>query len=149
MLEFAQKLDLAYGGHIEPILELSDLDFLDGDLSSGCELSAYEEGVRDRRRQDDACICITFVNYCVGTLTNLLVLCPISSAGEHLCVSQREDTDHLRCLSALAFSTASMWPPMRGKYLCILWLCAIGVSQEAVLDAVTQYWRDMTSWTCG
>ena len=40
MLELAEVLDLPYGGHVQAVFELSDLDLLDGDLPPGRYLPA-------------------------------------------------------------------------------------------------------------
>ena len=41
MLQFFQELHFSYGRHIESILELTDFDLFDGDLSTSGDLLAF------------------------------------------------------------------------------------------------------------
>ena len=40
MVQFAQVLDFAHGGHVKAVLKLAHLDLLDGNLATRRELSA-------------------------------------------------------------------------------------------------------------
>jgi hypothetical protein len=47
--ELAQKLDLADGRHVEPVLELTNLDLLYGNVAPGGDLLACSVHARERR----------------------------------------------------------------------------------------------------